>query len=199
MFHLESKNRPLALQQVKYWHTNVRVCLEDTNCLIVDRIVDGKGRVQQHYCPEGIQPTILSVLRVKISYNYCPDGIQPTNYLSWGTKYHTVIVQRVSNQPIICLEGQNIIQLLSSGYPTNQLSVLRVKISYSYCPEGIQPTNYVLRVKISYSYCPEGIQPTNYVLRVKISYNYCPEGIQPTNYLSWGSKYHTIIVQRVSN
>ena len=57
MFQLESKNRPLALQQVEYWHTNIRVCLEDTNCLIVDRIVDGKGRVQQHYCPEGIQPT----------------------------------------------------------------------------------------------------------------------------------------------
>ena len=61
MFQLESKNRPLALQQVKYWRTNVRVCLEDTNCLIVDRIVDrivdGNGRVQQHYCPKGIQPT----------------------------------------------------------------------------------------------------------------------------------------------
>ena len=100
MFQLESKNRPLALQQVKYWHTNVRVCLEDTNCLIVDRIVDrivdGKGRASAAtLLSRGYPTNKLSVLRVK------------------------VIVQRLSNQQIICLEGQN------------------------YCPEGIQLTNYL--------------------------------------------------------
>ena len=100
MFQLESKNKPLALQQVKYWHTNIRVCLEDTNCLIVDRIVDrivdGKGRASAAtLLPRGYPTNKLSVLRVK------------------------VIVQRLSNQQIICLEGQN------------------------YCPEGIQLTNYL--------------------------------------------------------
>ena len=48
-----------------------------------------------------------------------------------------IIVQRVPDQQIICLEGQTIIQLLSRGYLTSKLSVLRVKLSYNCCLEGI--------------------------------------------------------------
>jgi len=81
------------------------------------------------------------------------------------------IVRRVSHHQIICLEGLNIVQLLSGGYPTSKLSVLRVWILYNYCPEGIPPANYLS------------------CMRVWISYNYCPEGIPPAIYLSWGSKY----------
>ena len=97
----------------------------------------------------------------------------------------------VSLAIVACREGDSsihwryscifVITLLSGGYPTTKLSVLRVRISNNYCPELGYPTT-----KLS-------------VLRVRTSNNYCPEGIQPPNYLSWGSEYQTIIVQRVSN
>ena len=60
-----------------------------------------------------------------------------------------------------------VVTLLSRGYPTGDLPVLRVKISYNYCPEGISLASnlFVLRVKIPHNYCREGISLTVYLSR----------------------------------
>ena len=60
------------------------------------------------------------------------------------------IVRRVSHHQIICLEGLNIIQLLSGGYSTSKLSVLHEGLNIVQLLSGGYSTSnlFVLRVKI---------------------------------------------------